>query len=276
MMQKPLVLLGFCLSQRIDAFAPTPRHPRCTIPIHRSKPNLINDVDSEQGKIFGSDVPPMPSIEFNPEGSTDVDAWPPAQQRANWSYGEFAKTYPNVNNIGIATIKTASADLLAQIVIAQTPISDIDWQRAFLFCAFGALYLGAFQYWYQVNIFKKLFDVDKFTSQPWADKLKDKDGLVSLGAQTAVDLTVLTLVYLPTFYIFKAGVFSGSADPSMWISQGIENYSTNFAKDEFDLIRVWAPADLVCFSVPLYLRLPVRHVVSFVWTAYLSFSRGGH
>ena len=40
-----------------------------------------------------------------------------------WSYGEFAKTYPNVNNIGIATIKTASADLLAQVAIANTPIS---------------------------------------------------------------------------------------------------------------------------------------------------------
>ena len=196
---------------------------------------------------------------------------------SGWSsYGEFAKTYPNVNNIGIATIKTASADLLAQVAIAHTPISEIDWQRAFLFCVFGATYLGAFQYWYQVNVFKKLFDVDKFTSQSLEDKLKDIEGLKSLAVQTAVDLTVLTLVYLPTFYVFKAGVFSGSSDPSIWLSTGLNNYSTNFAKDEFDLIRVWAPADLVCFSVPLYLRLPVRHVVSFVWTAYLSFSRGGH
>eukprot|EP00581_Thalassiosira_minuscula_P009538 CAMPEP_0183709414 /NCGR_PEP_ID=MMETSP0737-20130205/5469_1 /TAXON_ID=385413 /ORGANISM="Thalassiosira miniscula, Strain CCMP1093" /LENGTH=233 /DNA_ID=CAMNT_0025937511 /DNA_START=186 /DNA_END=882 /DNA_ORIENTATION=+ len=188
-------------------------------------------------------------------------------ETTGWSYGEFAKAYPNVNNIGIATIKTASADLLAQVAIAHTPVSEIDWQRALLFCAFGATYLGAFQYWYQVNIFKKLFDVDKFTSQPWGDKLKDTEGLKSLAAQTAVDLTVLTVVYLPTFYIFKAGVFSGSTDPSVWLSTGLNNYSTNFSKDEFDLIRVWAPADLVCFSVPLYLRLPVRHVVSFVWTA---------
>ena len=58
------------------------------------------------------------------------------------SYAEFAKNYPNVNNIGIATIKTASADLLAQVAIAHTPITDIDWERAFLFCAFGAIYLG--------------------------------------------------------------------------------------------------------------------------------------
>ena len=98
----------------------------------------------------------------------------------------------------------------------------------------------------------------------------------ALAAQTALDLVVLTLIYLPTFYIFKAVVSSGSMDPSVWARSGIDTYTTNFAKDEFDLIRVWLPADLVCFSVPLYLRLPVRQIIGFVWTAYLSFTRGGH
>jgi len=194
----------------------------------------------------------------------------------SFSYVEFAQAYPFANNIGIATVKTAAADLLAQTVIAQTPLDAVDWQRSLLFCLFGAIYLGGFQYLYQVQVFKRLFDVDRFTSQPWSDKLTDGPGLRALGAQTALDLTVLTLVYLPTFYIFKAGVFSGSLDPSVWASAGLDNYQTNFAKDEVDLIKVWLPADLICFSVPLYLRLPVRHVVSFVWTAYLSFSRGGH
>ena len=199
-----------------------------------------------------------------------------SEKAGGFSYGEFAKQYPFANNIAIATTKTALADLIAQVLIAQTPIAEIDYERSLLFCAFGAIYLGGFQYLYQVNIFKKLFDVDAFTSQPWKDKFKDEEGLKGLAAQTALDLTVLTLIYLPTFYIFKAGVFSGSLDPSVWTSSGIETYQQNFAKDEFDLIRVWFPADLVCFSVPMYLRLPVRHVVSFVWTAYLSFSRGGH
>lgn len=193
-----------------------------------------------------------------------------------FSYGQFAQTYPFANNLAIATTKTAAADLLAQVVIAGTPLDAVDFQRSLLFCLFGAIYLGGFQYLYQVQIFKRLFDVDRFTSQPWADKLTDGPGLRALGAQTVLDLTVLTLIYLPTFYVFKASVFSGSLDPAVWASTGFGNYETNFAKDEFDLIRVWLPADLVCFSVPLYLRLPVRHVVSFVWTAYLSFARGGH
>ena len=197
-------------------------------------------------------------------------------QTSSFSYVEFAKANPFANNILIATTKTAAADLLAQTVIAQTPLAEVDIQRSLLFCMFGAFYLGAFQYLYQVQVFKRLFDVDSFTEQPWADKLKDIPGLQALGAQTGLDLAVLTFVYLPTFYIFKASVFSGSVDPSVCFSSGMDSYHMNFSKDEADLIKVWLPADLVCFSVPLYLRLPVRHVVSFVWTAYLSFARGGH
>jgi len=194
-----------------------------------------------------------------------------------FSYGAFAKQYPYANNLIIATAKTAAADLLAQTVISGTPLTDVDLQRSFLFCLFGCLYLGAFQYAYQVQVFKKLFpSIEDFTRKSWQEKFSDLDGLQTLAKQTVLDLTVLTAVYLPAFYIFKASVFSGSLDPSIWLSTGIENYVTNFIKDEVDLIRVWLPADLICFSVPLYLRLPVRHIVSFVWTAYLSFARGGH
>ena len=75
--------------------------------------------------------------------------------------------------------------------------------------------------------------------------------------QTALDLSVLMLIYLPTFYIFKASVFSGTLDPSVWVPSGFDTYTTNFAKDEIELLAVLFPANLVCFSVPLYLRLPV-------------------
>ena len=205
-----------------------------------------------------------------------VPAEEDATDEASFSYVAFAQNFPFANNIMIASVKTAAADLLAQTVIAQTPLDAVDWQRSLLFCLFGASYLGGFQYLYQVQIFKRMFDVDAFTSQPLAEKLRDGPGLRALAAQTALDLAVLSAIYLPTFYVFKAAVFSGSAEPSVWLGSGLQSYQANFAKDEFDLLRVWLPADIVCFSVPLYLRLPVRHVVSFVWTAYLSFSRGGH
>ena len=74
--------------------------------------------------------------------------------------------------------------------------------------------------------------------------------------------------------MFKSGVFSGEVNPKKWVDDGLSSYKTNIPKDAKDLMMVWIPADILCFSVPMYLRLPVRHMVSFVWTAYLSFARG--
>lgn len=107
-------------------------------------------------------------------------------QPSPFSYVQFAKTYPFANNLLIATTKTAAANLLAQLVIAQTPVTDIDCQRSLLFRLFGCLYLGAYQYAY-----KRLFNVDRFTQQTWSAKLHDREGLQALAAQTALDLSVL-------------------------------------------------------------------------------------
>ena len=191
-------------------------------------------------------------------------------------YVQFARRYPFLNNLLIATFKSGAADFMAQTVIGGAALRKLDLSRSILFMLFGAIYSGAFQWLYQVRIFQKLFDVNKFTQQSWAKKLRDRAGLQSLAAQTALDLGVLTAVYLPTFYIFKASVFSGSLDPIDWIQTGFTQYRTHLVKDALDVVRVWLPADLICFSVPMYLRLPVRHSVAFLWTAYLSFTRGGH
>ena len=53
------------------------------------------------------------------------------------------------------------------------------------------------------------------------------------GEQTVVDVTVLSLVYLPTFYIFKASVFSTSWDPTSWFHTGSIAYTTNIRKDVY-------------------------------------------
>lgn len=84
-----------------------------------------------------------------------------------------------------------------------------------------------------------------------------------------LDVAMLSFCYLPVFYVFKAAVFSEVASVSAWVSNGMNTYFKNCWKDWYDVVRVWGPADIVCFSVPLWLRLPVRHIVSFVWTAYL-------
>uniref|UniRef100_A0A7S0QAI0 Peroxisomal membrane protein MPV17 n=1 Tax=Coccolithus braarudii TaxID=221442 RepID=A0A7S0QAI0_9EUKA len=210
--------------------------------------------------------------------TTEVGAIPAeaaAEAASGFSYIAFAKSYPSTNNILIAIIKTGAADLVAQMVIEQKSVSEVDWRRNMVFCLFGGVYLGAFQYWYQVNIFKRLFtNVEKFTSQPWSKKLTDIPGLSSLLVQCVMDVSIMCGVYLPTFYVFKAAVFSNVVDPVEWFHSGTTSYIKNFRNDSPDLLKLWFPADLVCFSVPLWLRLPVRHIVSFVWTTYLSLIRG--
>ena len=55
------------------------------------------------------------------------------------------------NNLIIATLKTSAADLMSQMAIERKPLSEVDWQRNFVFCVFGFAYLGGFQYWYQAR-----------------------------------------------------------------------------------------------------------------------------
>ncbi|CAH0375601.1 unnamed protein product, partial [Pelagomonas calceolata] len=126
-------------------------------------------------------------------------------KKASGGYGQWAKDNAAANGIIIGAFKTAAADLMAQVSDSE---SDFDLKRNLLFFAFGGAYLGAFQYWYQVNIFKRIFTAtERFTSQSLEKKLKDTEGLIQLAMQIALNLTILSCVYLPTFYLFKAVFF---------------------------------------------------------------------
>ena len=37
---------------------------------------------------------------------------------------------------------------------------------------------------------------------------------------------------------------------------------------------LWVPGDFIVYAVPIWMRLPLNHAISFVWTCYLSFLRG--
>ncbi|MEM8648880.1 MAG: Mpv17/PMP22 family protein, partial [Pseudomonadota bacterium] len=188
----------------------------------------------------------------------------------------FPKTQPYATNIIIATGKTAAADLMTQVVVEGKSWEQVDWKRNMVFVVFGAGYLGAFQWLIQVNVFSKLFpNMATFANASWAAKLKDRPGQLNVLYQCFLDAFIhLPLVYLPTFYVVKEMVMGGKANPAEWVQDGVRKYLANWLVDVPQLIYVWAPTDLVCFSVPLYLRMPLRHVVSFAWTAYLSFLRG--
>ena len=129
-MMRSLLVFLLLLNQQANGFVPA--SPRKRIPSLLSQSKSILDITKSSKNESTEKLLMDPLADMNAAEDTP----------SSWSYAQFAQTYPNVNNIGIATIKTASADLLAQVAIAHTPVSDIDWERAFLFCAFGAVYLG--------------------------------------------------------------------------------------------------------------------------------------
>ncbi|KAJ1489926.1 hypothetical protein T484DRAFT_1778459 [Baffinella frigidus] len=131
------------------------------------------------------------------------------------------------------------------------------------------------------------------------EKIKDVPGMLSAVKQVGFDVLVhmplvgfdvlvhMPFMYFPTFYAIKEFVHGHSWNPTDWelvhgsfwnidlVIDGCTKYYHNFSKDFTAMFQLWAPADAVLFSLPMWLRMPCRHVVSFGWTAYLSFLRGG-
>ena len=70
----------------------------------------------------------------------------------------FPKAQPFVFNLGVAAAKTSAADMMTQTVVEKKSFPNgIDWKRNASFTVFGFAYLGGFQYWLQVNMFRKMF-----------------------------------------------------------------------------------------------------------------------
>lgn len=55
----------------------------------------------------------------------------------------------------------------------------------------------------------------------------------------------------------------------------LRRYRTNFWADNLASCLVWVPGDLLIYAAPMYLRMPMDHLLSFLWTMVLSFMRGG-
>ncbi len=61
----------------------------------------------------------------------------------------------------------------------------------------------------------------------------------------------------------------------VWMKDGVTKYWNNKEEDCLAMIKLWGPSDCIQFSMPIHISMPFRHLVSFFWTAYVSFTRGG-
>ena len=60
----------------------------------------------------------------------------------------------------------------------------------------------------------------------------------------------------------------------VWIRETVKKLHDNWTTDIIPLFKLWIPVDFVCFTLPMWLRLPIRHIFSLIWTIYYSFMRG--
>ena len=167
---------------------------------------------------------------------------------------------------------------MVQIVVDKRTVRDLDYKRNAIFVVFGFVYLGGFQYWLMATQYAKWFPTrTSFAKLSLADKLKDTAGMKDVARMVTFDIFVhLPFLYFPSYYTCKEIVVGRTWNPIDWITVGCAKYWSNKEEDLWAMIKLWGPVDCIQFSImPLHYSLPFRHLVSFFWTAYISFTRGG-
>jgi len=184
----------------------------------------------------------------------------------------FPKAYPFLFGVSVATIKTGTVDLLVQKFVEKR--EQIDWQRVYVFTAFGFLFTGVWQYTLFVRVMPSLCPNTKsFIAKPIREKLRDTQGLKELAIQNFVENGLNNpLLYFPIFYSIKEFLDKG-ADAKF--SNAFKKYLHNAHEDIPAIWSVWVPAQFVNFGFsPMWFRVPFVAAVSAGWTAYVSVTRG--
>eukprot|EP00929_Paragymnodinium_shiwhaense_P112913 TRINITY_DN81184_c0_g1_i1.p1 TRINITY_DN81184_c0_g1~~TRINITY_DN81184_c0_g1_i1.p1 ORF type:complete len:248 (-),score=59.95 TRINITY_DN81184_c0_g1_i1:89-832(-) len=231
----------------------------------RSRPQRLKFARSSATAVLSPERQVLGGIEL-----TASAAW----QRLWAQTLTFPKRRPFAFNMIFATLKTGFADAIVQVASGE----ELDLNRNALFMAFGFAYSGAFQWLVYVNVFGRCFpNAIRFTQLSWSQKLRDRAGQLDLVRQTMADNFIhYTFFYFPAFYAFKEYIQCGSQgkSPTEVFSSAMARYRENFWTDNIAMWSLWIPADIIIYSVPLWLRLPVNHGVSLVWTMILSWMRG--
>mmetsp|Transcript_57831 Transcript_57831/g.161420 ORF Transcript_57831/g.161420 Transcript_57831/m.161420 type:complete len:282 (-) Transcript_57831:119-964(-) len=186
----------------------------------------------------------------------------------------FPERKPYATHLVLAVVKTAGADVLVQFTEKRS-CCPYEPRRGALFLLFGLLYVGLAEWALYVHLFTWLCpNAVEFANKPWGEKIKDPRGLFDLAFQAFVDNFIqYTFMYFPAFYMLKE-IVQGANDQRKFIVNGIRNYCANFKDDNLAVWSFWLPVDIVVFSCPMWLRLPVNHFFGLLWVMILSYKHG--
>lgn len=187
----------------------------------------------------------------------------------------FPKRKPFITNVIVATTKTAIADALVQQGEGKNTYDTFDFKRNAVFTAFGFAYLGVAQWFIYVTVFTRVCPhAVRFSNLSWAEKMKDKLGQRDLAKQVLLDNFVhYTFIYFPTFYFFKELIQGGGISMDT-MNNACAKYWKNIVPDNLAIWGLWLPMDCIIYAVPVWMRLPLNHAVSAIWTMILSWMRG--
>jgi len=197
--------------------------------------------------------------------------------------------------VAVATVRTGAADLCTQRYIERR--RNLDLPRLMCFTLLGFLWNGCLQQVVYVNVFAKTFPhAATFAALPTvAARLRHHLGLRDLVGQTAVVNLAWCPLFLHFFYPFQEfiqGVSSKGPDDSkepctigVTLDAGFQAVQTNFWvaldrchrnlwTDMQGIWAIWIPGHMVTFAVPMWLRMPLTHLLSFVYFVLLSVTRG--
>ena len=227
--------------------------------------------------VIGSAARPQPSAVFR------TPVRPSTSGAESISRAPWYERHPVLVAVGVATVKTASADIVIQTQVEQC--ETIDWHRVGLFTAFGACFFGAWQYFLYVKCFSWWFDAARLS------KLSIRQIFAEGGAarsnwlkQMGFDLLLHGHFFFPTYYAFKISIMGGNrGEPTLLegrplsgvLGDAWEKYMTNMVDDWIGFWKVWVIGDIVAFGmVPLWARLPTNNAISFLYVLVLSSMRG--
>lgn len=177
----------------------------------------------------------------------------------------FPKRQPFVTNMLLCTSLTGLADYQVQ----RAGEDPFDLKRWACFCAFG-VYQGVAQWFVYVTLFARIFPgAIRFANLSLAEKMRSRAGAGQLLGQIMADLLVyVPFVYYPMFYVFR-GYFHDEG-----LATSLTSYRCNLKVDWLANIAFWGPGDIICFSAPAWMRLPISHAGGFLWNSILSWLRG--
>ncbi len=184
-------------------------------------------------------------------------------QRVN----SFAVRFPlAVSSAGLA-IRYAIGDTIGQRVEHRTSANSTepfvhDVKRSLAFSLFGALYGGTAGF----AMYNKFYPYVFGNHRP--------------VLTAAFDVLInCPLIYFPTFYLAKEGIYSKLNEDHRPLDQvarnALQKYKTNLKEDAISCCKVWFPLNLINFTfLPLHWRQPFISSAGLLWVFVLSLSRG--